>query len=250
MSISGLIYFLGMSQFLLLFGMIMFGDNVKVQTFLYTPRTVNGSLSHDPGDIKTASISLALPLLLASLLAAVFVSNTFSLSESGILQPDQTYSSEIIAETGLWDTIFWVFVFLVHLCCVLTLNTPVDLYAAVGALFLQIEYLTKLCRPVEPDKSRNFMQSNLHILGLVAGLAISVYNIPPDGNNRYSIFFILFLFDYFLCIGHTWDACPKMITVCNCRLCYACTAPLCLAALYGVWVDRLLFSPLSENYRD
>lgn len=245
---SGIMYFLGMSQFLVVFAVIIFSAPVKMQMFIYSPHTINGTLSHDPGDSKTFSFSLALPLMMLSICSALFVSTTFHLSENGTLKPDQDYSKETLLETGLWDVLFWLLVLLVHLCAILTMDTPVDIYAFAAALFLQMEYIGKICQTSDPEKPRSFVQSNLNVLGLVSGFVIAVYNIPPDGNNRYSIFFLLFLFDYFLCIGHTWDSCPKMITICHSRLLYTIATCLCLASLYTVWLDKLLFSPMSPEY--
>jgi hypothetical protein len=52
--------------------------------------------------------------------------------------------------------------------------------------------------------------------------------------------------DYFLGIGHVWERSPDMETVANCRLFWACSAGLCLAALYGAWREDLLTAPLAQ----
>lgn len=238
---AGLLYLLGMGQFLVMLCMVLFSPNVSVQLFIFKPKISNGTLTHDPGDTQSIDFSLSGPMLLTALLSAVFVSNTFQLCESGTLTEDQVYSRESLIETGLWNVIFWLFIAYVHFVCILTMDTPVDFYALLSGFFMQLFFLLHICKPNETD-TRNFAQSNLYIVGLLLGLVITLFNIPSGDSNRYTIFFVLFLFDYFLCIGHTWDICPRMGTVVNCRLCYACTAPLCLAALYGMWMDRLLFA--------
>ena len=136
---------------------------------------------------------------------------------------------------------FWALVGVVHLLAVLCMDTPVDAYGlGLTWLFLS-EYLMSLCQPIDPEAGRSFARSNLHVIGFVGGLVLALANVPTHATNRYAIFMVLCIFDYFLCIGHTWDVQTRIGTVANCRLCYACAAPLCLAALYNLWEKNLLY---------
>lgn len=241
---SGLFYVIGMTQLLVVLCTILFCSDVTVQIFFYYPRTINGTLSHDPGDSKTLTMSLSIPMVMCSFLATIFVSNTFQLIENNQISEEQSYSMDVLKECGMWDFVFWMYVFFVHLICGLTMDTPVDGYSIMLGLYMQVHFLILICQPNE-DELRNFTKSNINSVGLLAGFIILLWNIPVDGNNRYSICFVLFVYDYFLCVGHTWDLSPRMGTICNARLCYVCIVPLCLAGLYGIWNDRLLFNPLS-----
>lgn len=251
-AMHGCLYMLGMTQILVTLCGVLFFPVVPMQIFTVRLRVENGTLTHDLLDVHEYTFGLALPLLVGSLVSAIFVTNTFQLFETSVLSAEQSYSRETLAETGLWDAIFWLFVWLVHLVVIVTVDAPVQIYVLLLALFLQTTYLFRLCAAsggsgggigygVDSEQPRSFAHSNGNILGFGLGLLIMLYNVPSDSSNRYMIFFVQFMFDYFLCIGHTWDMHPRMGTIVNCRLCYACAAPLCLVALYGVWQDRLLF---------
>jgi hypothetical protein len=244
---AGTLYLLGMSQFLLVLCVVLFYPDVRVQLFMFYPQVVNGTLSHDPGDTRSFETSMYLPVVVGSFLATVFVSTTFQLQENGQLGDNDSYSLETLAETGLWDYIFWAFVSIVHLTCVMLMGTPLDIFAMFLSVFLQVNFLVRICYP-NREEHRNVTKSNINIMGLAVGFMIMMYTIPSGGNNRYVIFFLLFLFDYFLCIGHVWDNSPRMVTIGNCRLCYATAVPLCMACLYGAWKDKLLFNPVSSDF--
>ena len=240
MSVNWL-FFLGVLQLMIIFLATLFYPAVQLQTFVYYPYIKNATLSYYPGNINSFDYTLAFPCLFASFIAMVFVSNTYQMGESGVLSEDQTYSPETLLETGLWDSLFWVFIVVVHFVAIGAMDTPCDVYALLLALVLQVLFLHKICAPSETEH-RNFAKSNVNIMGFLLGGGVSLFNIPSHSHSRYAIFFLLFFYDYFLAIGHIWDVQTRVGTVVNCRLCYVCASTLGMAALYGVWNDKLLLS--------
>lgn len=235
------LFVIGVFQFLIVVAMIIFTPSVHVQMFYYHTKIINETFSHDTQDVQIIDIGIAFLMIISSFLAMLFISNTFQLLENGNISENDVYSAELLRECGLWDTYFWGLVILVHFVTDATLTTPVNLWAFFLGLILQIHFITNICSPpTDTEGTRSIAKSNLNIAGIFCGYLIILYNVPNSLNNRYIIFFVLLLFDYFLCIGHMWDNCPRMITICNCRLMYTALSPICLAALYGAWNDRKL----------
>jgi len=240
-----LFYLVGLVQLLFVLSVILFEPAVNMQIYVFYPTVVNGSLTHDPGDVKDAVVALGLPLALCSFLATLFVNSTFQLQDNDQLSERETYTEQALHETGAWDFLFWLFLACVHFISILTTNTPVDLFALCFSLVLQLYFLRRLCAPEASDEKTSTsspLANNMSMIGVVLGYVIQMYHVPHHGFNRYIIFFFVFVFDYFLCIAHTWDRCVRMGTIANCRLCYVCAAPVLFAFLYGMWIDKIIFN--------
>jgi hypothetical protein len=173
------------------------------------------------------------------------VSSSLSLQENCGCSEDQTFDAEFLQNALIWDTVFWLFLFMLHVVLVVAMSTPVDFYVLLSSVFLQIHFLTRLLQPVDHEH-KSIAHNNSNILGVAVGALIAFVNIPVESNGRYIIVFMLIFLDYFLIVGHTWDACTRVGTVFNCRLAYICVAPICMITIYVIWQDRLLYNQIKN----
>lgn len=242
----GTAFALCISQAAITLGIVSFFPHVIVEIYTAHPPIVNGTLqspSSSPGPIISAfSFSLSLPFLLTSCLAAAFSTTTAGLSERGTLSNNSLYSYEALSETGLWDLIFWLYCSAAHMLLILIVMSPADTYAVLLSALLIFYFLARICMPREGMISMT--QENVHFIGLCSGLLIAFYNLPDAHNGRLAAIFVMCILDYMLGVGHTWDSCPTMDVITNCRLFWVCSASLSLSALYGAWHDHLLLEPL------
>ena len=244
----GVGYSYGMSQLAITVGVIMFFPPASVQLFVRTPCVVNGTLARGCGSTQGHRLWLLTPCLLTSGLTAGFASSTFALSEAGALDERTAYTREAMHETGLWNAMFWAVHALAHAIVVMAACTPCDLFAALGATYLMVHFMYRICQPqegggepgVHPGAFWSPMTANGNLLGYSAGMGIAFYCVPENYGNRFTLLFLMGILDYFLGIGHVWDREPSTATIANCRLMWICSASLCLSALYGVWTNDLL----------
>lgn len=231
-------YGLGLLQLVVMCAMILFYPAVSVQTFVHFPAVANGTAARDaPGATTVYQVMLGLPCLAMSAAVSAFVSVTFSLTDTGELDAGG-YSAEALGGTGLWDALFWFAVACVHFVAVLAMATPGDAFAVGACTYLMIHFLQRVCAPV--DAEAGLSHNSVNVVGYLTGLLLALFCVPQGYGNRYTIAFVLGAVDYFLGIGHTWDRAPTMATVASCRLFWACSASLAVAALYGAWHDEVL----------
>ena len=242
------VYALGVCQVAVMFAVILAYPLASVQIFVYSPCVSNGTLTHACGSTHSTRVALALPCMTLSVAASAFVSSTFSLAERGAISEGVPYSAEAMSQTGLWNALFWFLVAGAHAVVVAAACSPGDAFAVAGATFLMVSFLAKLCAcPDSADAGDHGAAANMgvtvanaSILGYMAGAGVAFYSIPAQYSNRFVLLFLLMVLDYFLGIGHLWDRAPDMKTAGNCRLFWACSSALCLAAMYGAWSDDLL----------
>jgi hypothetical protein len=244
----GSVYALGVIQLAVVGLMLVLYQPATVQMFVYVPCVTNGTLTHACGETRSAKLMLALPTLAVSAASAAFVSNTFSLVEAGVIQNDVAFGPDALGQTGLWNALFWFVVSGAHAIVVAAACSPVDFFAWVLSTFFCVSFLAKLCAGqefnAEGPVSDSVTLANANVLGYMVGVCVAVYNVPGDYSNRFILIFVMLVLDYFLGIGHMWERTPSVETVANCRLFWACSAGLCLAALYGAWKEDLLTPPV------
>ncbi len=234
----GGVYVFGVVQLLVICACIFCYPAATVQMFVYTPQVANGTLSHAHGRQSVLVFGLDLLCILISLLVASFVSNTFGLVDSGVLQSHGGFTPESLQQVGLWDPLFWVVTALAHFTAVVAACSPVYAHSAFLAALLLTDSLRELCAPVDPERGPTLV--NFGLVRYMLGIAVAVMAVPAGCSARYAILLIMGVLDYFLGVGHTWDRAPTLETVANCRLFWASGTSLCLAALYGAWNDALL----------
>lgn len=243
----GSVYALGVIQLAVVGLMLILYQPATVQVFVYAPCVTNGTLTHSCGDTRASKLMLALPTLAVSAAAAAFVSNTYSLLEAGVIQEDVAFGPDALGQTGLWNALFWFVVTGAHAIAIAAACSPVDFFAWALATYFCVSFLAKLCAGQEFNSdgpvSGGVSIANASVLGYMAGVGIAAYNVPGDYSNRFILIFVMVTLDYFLGIGHMWEKTPSVETVANCRLFWACSAGLCLAALYGAWREDLLGPP-------
>jgi hypothetical protein len=244
---KGAVFSLGLLQLALVGLMIILFPPASTQVYVYLPCVANGTLTHACGDTRSVRLMLALPTLAVSAAGAAFVSNTFSLLENGLISEEQPFGPESLGQTGLWNALFWFVVTGAHAIAVAAACSPVDLFAWALATYLCVSFLARICAGQEVDQdgqvSHAISVANANVLGYMAGVAVAFYSVPSDYSNRLIIIFLMIVLDYFLGVGHVWEKTPSVETVANCRLFWACSAGLCLAALYGAWREDLLTAP-------
>jgi len=227
-----------LSQAAVTLAVILYYPPVHVQLFTCHPKIINGTLALPESELLVSNFGLGLPFLALSCLVVLFSTTTAGLLQRGSLQQDSQYSFEVLHETGLWDTLFWLFCVGAHAVVILVVMSPADAHAAALSILLIAYFLGRICAPRFSQMSMT--QENLNLLGYFAGLLVAGYNIPDSHSGRTAALLIMCILDYMLGVGHTWDMTPPMDTVTNCRLFWVCSASLCLAALYGAWHDHLL----------
>lgn len=240
-------YALGVIQLAVMGVIIMVYPPASVQVYVYLPCVANGTLTHACGDTRSVKLMLLLPCLAVSAAAAAFVSNTFSLRESGLISEDTAFGPEALGQTGLWNALFWFIVAGAHAIAVAAACSPVGVFAWALATYLCVSFLARLCESHDYNAdgpiSSSVSIANANVLGYAAGVIVAYYNVPGEYSNRFLIIFLMTVLDYFLGIGHVWERAPSVETVANSRLFWACSAGLCLAALYGAWREDLLTPP-------
>ena len=226
----GTAYGVGFSQCAVTLGVILFFPQVRVDLFIAHVH-VNGTMHANRdlvSDIQPFEAHLALPVLLASALTAVFTTVTCKSFEQGVCGQD--FQQDVVEQLGMWDLIFWVYCLLAHGIVTLLVADPVDLYGCISSTTFMVYFLCKACGPKGP--SLNITQENLNILGYCLGVLQLAYQISSTRGNGASIVMMTVVLDYFLGVGHTYDRQATIDTIMNCRLFYACACSLGIACCY------------------
>jgi hypothetical protein len=224
----GTAYGMGLSQCAITLGVILFFPSVRVDLFIANVH-VNGTAI--TSFVQTMETHLALPVLAASGLAAIFTTLTCKSYENGIAGQD--FNQENLDQLGMWDLLFWAFCTLAHGIVVVMVADPVDLYGCVSSTTFMVYFLYRACSP--KGQHANLTMENLNILGYCLGILQLTYQITDTRENGATIVMILVVLDYFLGIGHTYDRHTTIDTVANCRLFYICMGSLSLACFYSMY---------------
>ena len=236
---KGTIFSLCLSQAAVTVGVICFFQPVKIELYSIYPIIIIGTLDHhSPPKFRSTTLSLSTAVLASSLIAVVFSTTTAGLFEWGVLHQDNVYTQEILSDTGLWDLIFWLYCAIVHIIIFLVVMSPADTCAVALSSIQYSYFLTSLYQPRQNQLSMT--QINITLLGLWVGLLTALHNLPDTHSGLIAAVLVMFILNYMLGIGHTWDSTPTMDVITNCRLFWVCSSSFCLAALYGAWHDHLL----------
>ena len=230
------VYFLGLLQFVVTVGVVVSYPPLVCVFFSYTPlEHFNTTYPIATGHVYETE--LGLPCLLISLGVAVFVSVTFRMASESSMD-SVAYTDENLSSVGHWNALFWIIVAGMHFVVVTAVCSPVDFFACLVASYTMVRALFVVCKPLQEDPS--LMQVNSSLVVFVLGLCVALYSVPGHFQSRYGTFFLLGVLDYVLVVGHTWDRNTSIHTVANCRLCWALSSSLCMAALLGGFHDRML----------
>ena len=226
----GTAYGLGLSQCAITLGCVLFFPALEVD--VYTPRlaTVNHTAAHGLTALTSSAfrVHMGMPVVGASLLAAVFAVVTYKAHEQDL--SGQDFQPDVMDQMGMWDLLFWAYGLLAHGIVVLTVCDPVDAYGAVACTAFMSHFLFKACYP--KPQNVNLTQENLNILGYCLGLLLFVNQVRRD--NGSSVVMVVVVVDYFLGVGHTYDRHTTIDTVSNCRLFYVCAGTVGTAVLYAL----------------
>jgi hypothetical protein len=218
---------------------------VETTLYTYTPSLVNQTLS-GKGHEHGTTVHLALPCMTASLLTALFASMTTQGAQAGLISEANQYGTESPQDLGPWDVTFWATACITHAVAVAAITSPGGIFAFSLSLCLLMHALYGLCAP--PPQAQNSYERarpiGLHfgVVEYLAGMIVAFNQVPTQYPNRYIVLGIMGMFDYFLCVGHTWDRAPTTLTIANCRLCYVAAVTLASVSMYGAWHDSLLFA--------
>ena len=218
---------------------------VHAELYVYTPSMVNHTLS-GAGVESSTSVSLVLPCLVTSVTIAAFTSVTARAVQSGTISESSQYSPEGVGEAGPWNVMFWFMLCITHAVVFAATTAPGDAFAFALCVCVCVHALRTICDMATAREGMQgyaaAMAANFGFMEYAVGMAVAIHQVPARYPNRYLVLFVLGAFDYFLCVGHTWDRAPTMQTIANCRLFYACGTGLALVALYGAWHDPLLLA--------
>jgi hypothetical protein len=181
-------------------------------------------------DFQGLRVFMAMPLMMASLLAAVFSTATYKTYEMGFANQD--FQQEAMNEVGLWDLMFWVYCLMIHAIVVLIMGDPVNVFGAVSATCFMVYFLHRACAP--KGQHLNLTQENINILGYCVGVLQMAYQLTDTRSNGSMVVMVVVVLDYFLGVGHTYDRQATLDTVANCRLFYVCVTALSLSCLYAL----------------
>jgi hypothetical protein len=235
---------LGVGQVALLVMVVLCYPAAKVQTYMYTPCVVNGSLSRACGHVTSTWVDLAPVCGVLSLAVAAFVIDTFNKAEAGKLQEEFTFSGEGGEGLNHWNAHFWFVVAWTHCVLVFMMGNPAHIYTAAGAAGVMTYALARICRPQDPEQgsSASAFAGTLIYIG-AAGVVFQ--GIPRDYPNRWGLGGVVLLMDYVLRVGHVWDRATTMETVANCRVMYASFCALLVVGAYASWGDDLVIPSAS-----
>jgi hypothetical protein len=226
---KGAVYGLGLSQFAITLGFVLFFPSVDID--LYVPHaTLRGNHSSIAIGSTTLRASMAIPVMGASLLAAMFALVTYKAHEQSLSEQD--FQSDSVEQMGLWDMLFWVYCLASHCIVILIVCDPVNAFGAISSTVFMTYFLFRACYP--KPQSINLTQENLNILGYCLGVLQVFHQMTPTRENNMTALMLLVIIDYFLGIGHTYDRQATIATVSNCRLFYICAGTMGTALLYAM----------------
>lgn len=229
----GTAYGLGLSQFAVTLGVVLFFPPVDVDVYVVDGQ-INGTtraVALLQAELRGMRVFLAMPMLLASGLAAVFTTMTCRM-HSDMGMGGQDYQSDVLEQVGMWDLCFWVYALFAHVITLMAISDPVNVFGLISCPCFMVHFLYRACCPKGPNV--NLTQENLNLLGYFLGVLQMAYQLTDTRPNGATAVMIVVLLDYFLGIGHTYDRQATLDTVSNCRLFYVCTASLALTCLYAL----------------
>lgn len=228
----GMAYGIGLSQVAVTMGAVLFSPGVEIHVFLARAHVNESAALDNPvvvdSQFQGVKAHTALPILLASALAAMFSTVTYKTHESGITGQD--FQQEVLDQVPMWDLLFWTYLLLAHSIVVVTVADPVDVFGVIASTCFMTYFLHRACAP--KSHVLNLTQENLNIVGYCLGVMMAAYQITETRGFGGYVLMMLVVLDYFLGVGHTYDKQPTIDTVGNCRLFYICAGTLGTAVLY------------------
>jgi hypothetical protein len=224
----GAAYGLGLSQFAITLGVVLFFPAVEVTVYVPHAR-LNGTAAMSVA-AEGVRVHMGMPVLGVALLAAVFATVTYRTHEQGL--SGQDFQPDVVEQMGVWDLLFWGFCAAAHGVLAVTISDPVDAYGAVSCTAFMAYFLYRACAP--KGQHLNLTQENLNILGYCLGVLQLAYQVTDTRGNGATAVMLMVVLDYFLGVGHTYDRQATIDTVSNCRLFYVCAAALGSALLYAM----------------
>lgn len=230
----GLAYGLGLSQGLVILGVVLFLPPPELIVFVVQARSVNGTAevagSHG---LVSSRMGLSVPMLQLAGLGAMFSTVTYRIREEGMTGID--FTQDALDQACMWDMLFWLHGLCVHGLVFALIATPISAFGWVAATSFTVYFLYRVCAP--KSSAPNMTQENLNILGYFIGVAMAGYQIPSHAQgDGATVLMSLVVLDYFLGVGHTWDRQATIDTVTNCRLFYLCCSSFGVALLYSIRV--------------
>ena len=227
---KGAAHGLGLSQFAIVLGIVLFTRPLEVTVFVprgsYCNETGQLSLQGAPGWDRP--LHMGLPVAGASFLAACFSFVTYRAHEQGLWEQD--YTQEAVDQMGMWDALFWAFCGSAHLVVGLVLCDPADLFGVLASPACMSFFVARACAPRAGGHSRFATEMNL--AGYAGGVMLLAYQVTsPNGT---AVLAVMILLDYMLLLGHAHDREAVVETACNARIFYACVGSLGCAALYAM----------------
>lgn len=224
---KGAAYGLGLSQFVITLGIVLFTPAMQVSVYVPHASRNGTDLSVET---RSAPLQMGMPVLGTSFLAAVFAVVTCKVHEQGLAGQD--YQQDVVDQMGMWDMLFWVFCAATHGVVVLTVGDPVDVYGALASTVFMSHFLYRAC--ASKGQAVNLTQENFNIMGYGLGVLQASYQLTETRPNGSSVLMLMVVLDYFLGIGHTYDRQATIETVSNCRIFYICAGALGCAVLYAM----------------
>lgn len=224
---KGTAYGICISQMAITLGILLYFPVVKVDVFSVQLNPTNTSIV----DQKVTRLVMPGAFLALSGMAAIFATTTLGMSEQGV--GSYAYNTDTLEETGIWDFIFWVYVFMSHMTVFVLVTSPVDIFAVLLASCFSVHYLSRICSP--RTQTVNITRENMNLLGYAIGVIMACYSVPSANSIRLSGICVSSILDYFMGLGHTYDRETTMETVINCRLFYISVYSLLLPILYSLW---------------
>jgi hypothetical protein len=223
----GAAYGLGLSQFAIVLGIVLFFPGLAVDVYVPKGRLQNTTLTVNAEGVRA---HMGMPVLGVSLLAAVFAMVTCKGHEQGLSEQD--FQPDVVEQLGMWDLLFWVFSLAAHGIVGLVVCDPVDAFGAVSSTTFMAYFLYRACAP--RSQNVNLTQENLNLLGYSLGVLQLAVQVTSTRDNGATVVMLVVVLDYFLGVGHTYDRQATIGTVSNCRLFYICAGTLGLGLLYAV----------------
>lgn len=222
----GAAYGLGLSQFAITMGIVLFSPAVEVDVYLAQARR-NATTGLITAQIQSERVHMGLPVAGTAFLAAVFAMVTCKSHEQGLAGQD--FQQDVLDQMGMWDALFWMFCGAMHGVALLFLCTPANAFGALLGTALTTYFLCRACAP--KSQTVNLTQENLNLLGYGLGVLLIAYQVTDA--NGWSVLGLLVVVDYFLGIGHCYDRQATIDTVSHCRIFYICAGAIGCAVLYA-----------------
>lgn len=199
---------------------------IIMMMYLPEPRatlyTVHNGTTVDSVAVDTGAIYLT-----ASVLISLFAVITHQLREGSNQMLDNMleFNEENVRPTGMWSVVLWTAFAFCHAVVVMAVSSPLShefLLLMVGAYLVAV---VSLCSPHERS------QADVLLLALYIYAVSQVYR--PVHGALMAAFVLQSVADLLLVMGHTYDPCPNMMTVGNCRHVHVALSSAALLILYG-----------------